>query len=433
MYNSKTKSLKEKQMPLFTFEGPLAHRIRPKSVDEIIGQEHLLSENGVLTKWFEHDLPYSIILWGPPGIGKTTIAHVAQYNTKKDFIYLSGAATSVSEIRDILKEAHVRPGNIVLFVDEIHRLAKNQQDVFLESLESGVLALIGSTTENPHISITRALHSRVQVLELKPLNENNLEKLIKNALSHPNGKLNSHINDVAIKLLVNSSGGDSRRLLFNLEEASKRANNFNDSLIDEKVVQVILKDSQLQIGADPENHYNCISALQKSIRGSNPDAALYWLARLLAGGADPVHVARRVLVTASEDIGLADNNALAVAVNAYQAAQFLGMPEARIPLAQAVIYLSSANKSNTTIVSIDKAMKDARELTQYPVPIHIRNVGGEGYKYPPAYEASEARPTHEVSGRHAYKDAKVEQEYLPEELKGKKYFVSGEKKSFNSF
>ena len=405
MLNSKAKSTKDKQIALFSTLGPLAHRVRPNSLEEIIGQKHLISDDGVLTKWLEDSLPYSIILWGPPGSGKTTIAFVAEKITKKEFVYLSGASTSVAEIRDVIKKTNTNPGEVVLFIDEIHRLAKNQQDTLLEPLESGQLILIGTTTENPHISITRALHSRVKVLELKPLNINDLGEIVHRALLHVQGFNQIKITNEALSVLVNSASGDARRLLFNLEEVSKRAEKFNHSLIDEAIVNRVLGDSQLQIGSDPESHYNFISALQKSIRGSNPDAALYWLARLLAGGADPVHVARRILVTASEDIGLADNHALSVAINALQAAQFLGMPEARIPLSQAVIYLSCAPKSNTAIVSIDNAMKDAKEKTPYSVPIHLRNVGGEGYKYP-----------------HLYKDAKVEQEYLPKELNNAKYF-----------
>lgn len=400
------KNIQSPQMSIFKVNEPLAYRIRPAHIQDFVGQDHLFGKDGVLTNYLNAGIPYSVILWGPPGSGKTTIAFLAREMSRKEFVYLSGASTSVSELREVINKSKLQPG-IVLFIDEIHRLAKNQQDVLLESLESGHLTLIGTTTENPHISITRALHSRVKVFELKPHHQKDLEFLIQIALSHPKGLSGFKITDSAIKILITSSSGDARRLLFNLEEASKIS---KDKLIDETVVQRVLQDFQLQIGADPENYYNFVSALQKSIRGSDPDAALYWLARLLSGGADPVHVARRILVTASEDIGLADNNALTVAINAYQASGFLGMPEARIPLAQATIYLACAPKSNTIIVSVDKAIKDAKELTPYPVPIHIRNLGGEGYKYP-----------------HSYKDARVEQEYLPKELKGKKYFQPSER------
>jgi putative ATPase len=405
---TKTRKLvADTQINLFEGETPLPYRIRPSSPDDIIGQDHLIGEDGVLTTYLNSGAPYSLILWGPPGTGKTSIANLAQAISKKEFIYLSGASTSVAELREAIDSSKKIPGRTIVFIDEFHRLSKNQQDVLLEPVEAGQLILIGTTTENPHISITRALHSRVKVLELKPHDNNSFKKLINRALSHPKGYPNHKITDDAVKFLMRSSNGDARRLLFNLEQAAKLAKNF---LIDENIVKKALKDTQLQIGTDAESYYTCISALQKSIRGSEPDAALYWLARLLSGGVDPVHVARRILVTASEDIGLADSNALTVAINAYQAAQFLGMPEARIPLSQAVIYLSCAAKSNTTILSIDKAIKDATELEPYPVPLNIRNVGGEGYKYP-----------------HSFKNAKIDQEYMPKELLNKKYFMPNER------
>lgn len=402
-----TKNVQSSQMLIFQGEEPLAFRIRPAFCEDIIGQRHLFGQNGVLAAYLKKGAPYSIVLWGPPGSGKTSIAYLVKSYSKKDFIYLSGASTSIAELRDVINKSKRLPGQVILFIDEIHRLAKNQQDVLLEPLEAGQLTLIGTTTENPLISLTRALHSRVKVLELKPLSEDDLLSLIHRALLHPKGCKDYKITDKAVSMLIASSSGDARRLLFNLEEAVKLSGNL---LIDEEIVQKVLNSSQLQIGTDSENYYNCVSALQKSIRGSEPDASLYWLARLLSGGTDPVHVARRILVTASEDIGLADNNALDIAINAYQSAQFLGMPEARIPLAQAVIYLACAPKSNTTITSIDKAMKDVQEKPLYAVPINVRNIDGEGYKYP-----------------HSYKDCKVEQDYLPEELIGKKYFEPNER------
>ena len=395
-------------MSIFKGEEPLAYRIRPDSIEDLVGQKHLLGQNAVLTSYLQNNAPYSIILWGPPGCGKTSIALLAGSKSNKNFIYLSGASTSVAELRDVINKSKLEPTKtILLFIDEIHRLAKNQQDVLLEPVETGTVVLIGTTTENPHISLTRALHSRVKVLELKPYDNNELEQLIQRALSHQKGFIKYKIADDAVGLLIMSASGDARRLLFNLELAARASRNL---LITKDDVQQILSNSQLQIGADTDSHYNYISALQKSIRGSDPDASLYWLARLLTGGADPVHVARRILVTASEDIGLADNNALAIAVNAYQSAQFLGMPEARISLAQAVVYLACAPKSNTTITSIDKAIKDVQSLEPYSVPMHLRNIGGEGYKY-----------------SHSYKDAKVSQDYFPKELIGKKYFEPNEK------
>ncbi len=400
-------STQDAQMSLFKNTEPLAFKIRPTTINDIIGQKHLTVNNGFLSYYLKNNASCSIILWGPPGTGKTSIANVIGLNLRKEFISLSGASTSIAELREVISKGKHNPCGVVLFVDEIHRLAKNQQDVLLEPIETGIIVLVGTTTENPHISLTRALHSRVKILELKPHLESDLEEVVHRALSHPNGYMQYKITEGAVKLLVKSSSGDARRLLYNLEEAIKLVSDFE---IDEKAINSVLENTQFQIGIDAENHYHFISALQKSIRGSAPDAALYWLGRLLAGGADPVHVARRVLVTAAEDIGLADNNALTVAMNAYQAAQFLGMPEARIPLAYAVIYLSCAPKSNTVIVSIDKVLKDATELTPYPVPIHLRNIGGEGYKYP-----------------HSFENCKVVQEYLPKELTSKKYFEPNER------
>lgn len=392
------------QISLFKNEEPLSYKLRPSNTSEFVGQEHLFAESGVMSNYLKNNAPYSVVFFGPPGCGKTTAAFLIKNNSNKDFIYVSGASTSISELREVINKSKYNPGRTVLFIDEIHRLAKNQQDVLLEPLESGALILVGTTTENPLISLTRALHSRVRVFEFKPHNENNLEKIIDRALNHEN---KYSITEEAKKILISNSSGDARRLLFNLEEIIKA---LTGSEISGSLVKEVLKNAQLQIGADLDSHYNFVSALQKSIRGSDPDAALYWLARLLSGGADPVQVARRILVTASEDVGLADNNALNVAMNSYLSAQFLGMPEARIPLSQAVIYLATAKKSNTTITSIDSAMKDVKELPPYQVPSHIRNLGGQGYKYP-----------------HDYPEGKVEQEYLPKELKGKKYFIPNDR------
>lgn len=401
--------MQKSQISIFQNIPPLAFRLRPKKFEEIVGQEHL-KESGVLKYWLEKKLPYSLILWGPPGCGKTTIASIGREYCNKEFIYLSGANATIADLRDVIKKADNLPGQVVLFVDEIHRLAKNQQDIFLEPLESGNLILIGSTTENPHISITRALHSRVKILELKPLTNDDLKKVIDRAFQNDSYLAGYSIEIEVINSLIVNSSGDTRRLLFNLEMALSVAKKENKKNIDKQTVENILKGSQLQIGSDSNNHYHYVSALQKSIRGSDPDAAVYWLARLLSGGADPVHVARRILVTASEDIGLANSNALNVALNAYQVAMYIGMPEARIALSQAVIYLSCASKSNSAYNAINSAIKDASELTPYSVPIHIRNLDGEGYKYP-----------------HDYQGARVDQEYLPKELLNKKYYIPNDR------
>lgn len=398
------------QMSLFSADGPLAYRIRPQSREDLIGQTSLFSNDGILSSWLENKIPYSVVLWGPPGSGKTTIAFIAQNSTNKEFVYVSGASTNIAELRKIIDKSKKNPIRSILFVDEIHRLAKNQQDVLLEPLESGEIILIGTTTENPHVSLTRALHSRIKVIELKPPGKEDLKNIVVRAINHPQGLKGKKVSDEAIDLLVNSASGDIRRLLFNLEEVSRVS---TECEINKEQVEKILKDSQLQIGSDADSHYHYVSALQKSIRGSDIQASVYWLGRLLSGGADPVHVARRILVAAAEDIGLADTNALTVAVNAFQAASFLGMPEARIPLSEAVIYLASAPKSNSAYMAINTAMEEIKNETPYSVPIHIRNLGGEGYKYP-----------------HNYEGAKVEQEYLPKELKDRQFYKKNERDNF---
>lgn len=401
-----TKHKSNDQISIFTPKGPLPFRVRPQKIEDVIGHEALTEKNGILYKWLNAGVNFSIILWGPPGCGKTTIANLAKNYTEKEFVYLSGANTTVADLREVIKKASLS-GKVILFIDEIHRLAKNQQDILLEPIESGHIILIGTTTENTHVSITKALHSRVKVIELSSLKSERIKHIINNALSHKNGYPELKIDDSLIDLISNFANGDVRKTLGLLEEICENTILKNQNQITKEIIEECIKNSQSQIGVDENAYYDYVSALQKSIRGSDPDASVYWLGRLLSGGADPLQVARRILVCASEDIGLADPNGLQIALNAYLASSFLGMPEARIPLSQAVIYLAYAKKSNASYKAINEVMNDIKNQPQYAVPMHLRNLGGKGYKYP-----------------HDYPNQHVEQDYLPEELKGKKYYFS---------
>jgi len=392
---------------------PLADRIRPDCLDDFLGQEEIIGEGKLLKQAIESDKLPSIIFWGPPGSGKTTLAYIIAKQTKSEFKRMSAVSSGIKDLREIVKqaEANKRLGKrTILFIDEIHRWNKAQQDALLPHIEQGLITLIGATTENPSFEVIGSLLSRCRVFVLKQLNKSQISEIIKRALKDKKkglGELNISIDKNIIDTISEMSNGDARIALNVLEYASS---------ISKRITLDIVKDafqkSNLFYDKNGEEHYNIISALHKSMRGSDADAALYWLARMLEAGEDPLYVARRIVRFASEDVGLANSQALGQAVAAYQACHFIGMPECNVILAQAVVYMAKCKKSNDLYVAYEKAAEDVRKYGNLPVPLHIRNAPtklmedlkyGKGYKYSPDYN---------------YKE---KQEYLPKELKGKKY------------
>jgi putative ATPase len=395
------------------YNKPLADRMRPNSLEDFLGQDDLVGKGKLLRKAIEADNIPSMIFWGPPGSGKTTLAYIIAQKTKSDFQQLSAVSSGLKDLREIIKQAEVnkRLGTkTILFIDEIHRWNKSQQDSLLPNIEKGVIVLIGATTENPSFEIVGPLLSRCRVFVLKQLAKPHLKKIIKRAVEDKEngiGRLKIKIDDKTIELITEMSNGDARIALNILEYASSLSKN-----IDKSIVKQAFQKSNLFYDKDGEEHYNIISALHKSMRGSDPNAALYWLARMLEAGEEPVYIARRLVRFASEDIGLANSQALEQAVAAYQACHFIGMPECNVILAQAVVYMSKCKKSNNLYQAYEQAVIDVRKYGNLPVPLHIRNAStklmkklgyGKGYKYSPDYN---------------YKE---KQEYLPKELKDRKY------------
>jgi len=392
---------------------PLADRIRPNDLDDFLGQDDLIGKGKLLRKAIEEDKVPSMIFWGPPGSGKTTLAYIIAQKTKSEFRQISAVSSGLKDLREILAEAEAnkRLGiKTILFVDEIHRWNKAQQDALLPHIEKGTLILIGATTENPSFEVIGPLLSRCRVFVLKQLTKAHLFKILKRALKDEEnglGKIKIKIEDKIINLIAEMSNGDARVALNVLEYASSLSSNITASIVKEA-----FQKSNLFYDKDGEEHYNIISALHKSMRGSDADAALYWLARMLEAGEDPLYIARRLIRFASEDIGLANSQALEQAVAAYEACHFIGVPECNVVLAQAVVYMAKCKKSNDLYVAYEKAAADVKKYGNLPVPLHIRNAPtglmkdlgyGKGYKYSPDYN---------------YKE---KQEYFPPELKGRKY------------
>ena len=398
---------------------PLAERMRPQTLDECFGQEHLLGEGKLLRMMIESDQLSSLIFWGPPGSGKTTLARVIANATKSHFIFFSAILAGIKEIREIVREAQdewgYRGQKTILFVDEIHRFNKSQQDAFLPYVEKGLFTIIGATTENPSFEVIAPLLSRCKVLVLNPLDSKALVNILKAALDDEVrglGKERLIISDEALEVIAAYADGDARVALNTLETAARL---LGGKVIDLAAVQEALQKKPLLYDKGGEEHYNVISAFIKSLRGSDPDAALYWLARLLEAGEDPLFILRRMVILAAEDIGNADPRALQITVAALQGFQFVGMPEGRILLGQATTYLATAPKSNASYSGIDAALAEVRNSGALPVPLHIRNAPTKLMKelgYHAGYRYS-----------HDYENAYADQEYLPEKLKGRKYYT----------
>jgi len=392
---------------------PLADKMRPSNLDEFYGQTDIVGKNSPIKKMIETDQITSLIFWGPPGVGKTTLAKIIAKETKSAFYELSAVTSGIKEIKEIIETSKLNKMNnvkTILFVDEIHRFNKIQQDAFLPYVESGDIILMGATTENPSFSVNSALLSRCKVYVLKSLDDKDIIKILKNAIDkyYPFKK----IDDDCLKRIVNISSGDARMALNTLENVMNLKSNKKKITMDD--LNSILQSKTFLYDKNGEEHYNLISALHKSMRNSDPDAALYYLARMLESGEDPRYVARRLVRFASEDIGLANANALTQAINAYQAVTFIGMPECNVNLAQAVVYLSVSPKSNALEVGYMKASKDAIETSNLKVPLHLRNAVtkldsdlgyGKGYKY-----------------AHDYEGSITNMECLPEPLKNKVYY-----------
>ena len=404
-------------------DAPLAERMRPSTFDEFVGQDQIVDPDRVLLKSIAAGRLPSFILWGPPGTGKTTLARLVATSTQSDFQPVSAVTSGVADLRRIVAEARDRKGmnqqSTILFVDEIHRFNKAQQDVILPHVEDGTITFIGATTENPSFEVIAPLLSRCRVFALQSLTPEQMEAIVNRALGDSArglGPLNATLADDALEHLINIANGDAR-IALNAQETAAYASTPNADgkrYIDLDTISDALQRRSPMYDKAGESHYDTISAFIKSVRGSSPDGALYWLARMIESGEDPLFIVRRLVILASEDIGLADPQALPVAVAAQQAVHFLGMPEGRIPLAEATVYLAAAPKSNSTYAALNQAIKDVREQANEPVPLHLRNAVtgmmkdmgyGKDYKYSHDYEGNfEA------------------QEYLPPSLKGRRYY-----------
>ena len=396
---------------------PLAERMRPRSLDDYVGQKHLVGEGAILRKMIDAGRISSFILWGPPGVGKTTLAQIIAHTLKVPFYTLSAVTSGVKDVREVIERAKNNrffdSASPILFIDEIHRFSKSQQDSLLGAVEKGIVTLIGATTENPSFEVIRPLLSRCQLYVLKPLGKDDLHGLLERAI-HKDVVLKEK--DITLKetsAMLRYSGGDARKLL-NILELIVNSFSSDEIIITDEVVERELQQNPLAYDKQGEMHYDIISAFIKSIRGSDPDAALYWMARMIEGGEDPQFIARRVVISASEDIGLANPNALLLANAAFDTVMKIGWPEARIALAEAVVYLATSPKSNSAYLGINAAIARVRETGNLPVPLHIRNAPTQlmaelgyhdGYKYP-----------------HDYPGHFTTQQYLPNEIQNERFW-----------
>lgn len=393
---------------------PLAERLRPKSLDDYIGQSHLVGNDCILRRMIDSGNVSSFILWGPPGVGKTTLARIIANTTKSSFYTLSAVHSGVKEVRDVLEQCKAdarsmfSQGRPILFIDEIHRFNKSQQDSLLGAVESGIVTLIGATTENPSFEVIRPLLSRAQVYVLKPLEAPELQLLLNRALTSDEILKKRNVKVESTDALFRFSGGDARKLLNILDLLEKSTAPDEEMVINDKLVTERLQENPAAYDKNGEMHYDIISAFIKSVRGSDPDAAIYWLARMIAGGEDPEFIARRLVILASEDIGLANPNALLLANATFDTIHKIGWPEGRIPLAECTIYLATSPKSNSAYMAINQALELVEQTGNLPVPLHLRNAPtklmkdmgyGKDYKY-----------------THNYPENFVRQQYMPEEL-----------------
>ena len=405
---------------------PLAFRMRPKTLEEYVGQEHVIGPGKLLYRTIKADRLSSIILFGPPGCGKTSLAKVISETTKYKFYKINAVTAGVADIKRVVEETRnymMNPtGKSILFIDEIHRFNKLQQDALLPYVENGTIILIGATTENPYFEVNKALISRSMVIKLNPLTEEDIYKILKNALERKDGlgEYSIKIEDSTLRKIADISNGDVRTALNGLEIAVLTTSMSSDGYIHitDEVIKNSIQNRKAIFDKNGDTHYDNISAFIKSMRGSDPDATLLYLARALNGGEDPVFLARRIVICASEDVGLADPQALVIATSAMQAVNMIGMPEARIILAEAAVYVANCKKSNATYLGINKALEDVANSDTGEIPMHIRNAPAEGmekegyhvgYKYP-----------------HDYPGHFVEQQYLPDKMIGTKYYIKDE-------
>ena len=407
---------------------PLAERLRPKKLEDYISQSHLVGKKGILTKHIKRGLIPSIIFWGPPGTGKTTLANIIALESQRPFYTLSAINSGVKDIRDVINKAKQSGGlftakNPILFIDEIHRFSKSQQDSLLQAVEKGWITLIGATTENPSFEVISALLSRCQVYTLNSFNKNDLEKLLKRAINKDDQLSKKRIKLKETTALLRFSGGDARKLL-NIFELIVNSFDKDEIILTDATVTSMIQNDNLNYDKSGDQHYDIISAFIKSIRGSDPNAAVYWLARIIQGGEDLKFIARRMIILASEDIGNANPTALVLANNTFQAVSIIGNPESRIILSQCATYLACSEKSNSAYKAINKAQQKVEETGNLSVPIEIRNAPtklmkelgyGETYKY-----------------AHDYKNSFIKQEFMPEKIKGEKLYEPGKNMRENS-